>query len=126
MELLFISFEILSKVFLGTSIIFGVILTISLIYNGVSFIENKDYKDRVAEKNLIMLKKTIKIATILPLFLILTNLPNANDLFKVRLALIKYELASPKNVTKGVETIERVAKKLECKYIGGCEKKKTD
>lgn len=60
------------------------------------------------------------------LLIAIANLPTADDLWKVRVSLIKYHLASPENVQKGVETIERIGKKLECKYLGGCEEPKAD
>ena len=50
-------------------------------------------------------------------------IPTINQLWKVRVGLIKLQLASPQNIEKGVETIERIGKKLECKYVG-CEKEK--
>lgn len=57
---------------------------------------------------------------LLPLVFI-ACLPSIEDMWKIRLALLKYNLASPENVTKGSEEISRIAKKLECKYLGGCE-----
>lgn len=49
--------------------------------------------------------------------------PSVDDLWRVRIGLIKLQLASPENIQKGADVIERVAKKLECKYVG-CEEKK--
>jgi hypothetical protein len=49
-------------------------------------------------------------------------IPNINHLWKIRIALIKYELASPANIEKGAEVIERIGEKLECKYLG-CDEK---
>ena len=46
-------------------------------------------------------------------------IPDIGDLWRARIALIKWNLASPANVQKTVETIERIGKKLECKYLGG-------
>ena len=51
--------------------------------------------------------------------------PSLQNIWEVRIALIKLQLASPENVQKGTETIERIAKKLECKYLGGeCKEEK--
>lgn len=55
--------------------------------------------------------------------LILAGFPSAEDLWKVRIGLIKLELANPENIKKGSEEIARIAKKLECKYLG-CEDEK--
>jgi len=50
-------------------------------------------------------------------------IPSIEDLWKVRIGLIKLELASPENIEKGADEIARIAKRLECKYLG-CEDKK--
>jgi hypothetical protein len=50
--------------------------------------------------------------------------PTLDDLWKARIALVKYQLAAPENVQQATETIERIATKLECKYLGGCEEAK--
>jgi len=54
--------------------------------------------------------------TLIPLSLI----PNSKQLFKTRINLLKFHIAAPENISKGVDEIQRVARKLECKYIG-CE-----
>lgn len=50
--------------------------------------------------------------------------PTIEDLVKVRISLIKYHLAEASNIQGGIETIERIGKKLECKYLGCDEEKK--
>lgn len=59
---------------------------------------------------------------ILILMLPLAVAPSIDSLWKVRISLIKYGMASEENIIKGVEEIERIGKKLECKYLG-CEDK---
>jgi hypothetical protein len=59
----------------------------------------------------------------IPLFLIMLFamcLPNVDDLWKVRIGLLKLELVNKTNIEAGAAVIERIGKKLECKYIGGC------
>lgn len=56
---------------------------------------------------------------------IVACIPSVDQLWKVRIALIKYQLASPKNIERGSEEIARIAKKLECKYLG-CDEDKKD
>lgn len=56
--------------------------------------------------------------------LLLSCFPSPEDLWKTRIGLIKYELASAENIVKASETIERIGRKLECKYIGCVEKDK--
>lgn len=64
-------------------------------------------------------KKTFFRITWLPvIFGALICIPTINDLWKVRIALIKYHLAAPDNFKQTTDTIERIGKKLECKYLG--------
>lgn len=67
-----------------------------------------------------------RVSFILGAALVITLAPSANDLWRTRLALVKYELASSENVQKGAAEIARIASKLECKYLGGaaCEESK--
>jgi hypothetical protein len=51
------------------------------------------------------------------------SVPSIDDLWHVRIGLIKLQLASPENIQKGSDVIERLGHKLECKYLG-CETKK--
>lgn len=53
----------------------------------------------------------------------LSMVPTVDQMFKIRLDLIKFQLASPENVQSGVEAIKDVAHKLECKYLGCPEPK---
>ncbi len=53
------------------------------------------------------------------------SLPSVEDLWKVRIGMIKLQLASPENIQKGADVIERLGAKLECKYLG-CEEKKEE
>ena len=49
-------------------------------------------------------------------------LPNMDDLWHVRINMLKFHAVSPANIEKfakhGMPHIERVAKKMECKYLG--------
>jgi hypothetical protein len=57
---------------------------------------------------------------------VLACMPSIDDLWKTRIALIKFHLASPENVEKATDEIARIGKKLECKYLGGCEDAKPE
>jgi len=59
----------------------------------------------------------------IPIFLLAAT-PNINDIWEARIALIKYQLASPENIQKGVDKIQEISTKLECKYLG-CKEKET-
>lgn len=56
---------------------------------------------------------------------IVACIPDVNELWKVKIGLIKLNMASAENIAKGVEVIERVGRKLECKYLG-CEEEKKE
>jgi len=49
-------------------------------------------------------------------------MPTHQRMVKLKIAKIKNEAFNQANVDKGIETLERISKKLECKYLG-CEKK---
>lgn len=51
----------------------------------------------------------------------LAAMPKAEDLWSLRIALLKFHVAKPEHIEKGAAEISRIAKKLECKYLGGCE-----
>lgn len=53
--------------------------------------------------------------------LVFGSVPNSDELWRIRVNLLKFHIASPENVEKGAEEVGRIAKKLECKYLGGCE-----
>jgi hypothetical protein len=43
--------------------------------------------------------------------------PTLDDVVKMRISLIKYQLSSPQNVQSGIDTINRIGKELENKYL---------
>jgi hypothetical protein len=49
---------------------------------------------------------------------LLTTIPTVDSLWRVRVGLLKLELASPENVKALGGHIEEVVKKLECKHLG--------
>lgn len=80
--------------------------------------------EKVAEKGKKMLKYALRILIAAFVFTVFASLPGIEDLYKVRISLIKYEMSSPENVKGAVETIERIGAKLECKYFGCKDDKK--
>lgn len=48
-------------------------------------------------------------------------LPSHNKILEVKIERIKNEAVNKDNIDKGIETLERIGKKLECKYLGGSE-----
>ena len=63
-------------------------------------------------------KQAWKWTTIFIFCFSISSMPNVNDLWKIRIGLLKYSLASEENVSKGVSEIKRIADKLEKKYLG--------
>lgn len=66
-------------------------------------------------------RKLVGITAVLSLFVCI---PTMDDIWRVRIALIKFELASPETVKKGADEIARLVQKLECKYLGCAEESK--
>jgi len=117
MEVLFIVFNSLRSV-----VGFGVFSCIGLMTAFmVLFTMSKHTENEESEKCQAAYKKLLKyfLIVLVPTILI-RSLPTVDDLWKIRIGLIKYQLASPENLNKGIQAIERLAKKLECKYLG-CE-----
>jgi len=48
--------------------------------------------------------------------------PTLDDVVKMRISLMKYQLSSPQNVQSGIDTINRIGKELENKYLKGDKK----
>lgn len=78
---------------------------------------------KVIRKHVLKVLKTIVPSVVVLLFLM--SLPNVDDLWKVRIGLLKLELVNKTNIEAGAAVIERIGKKLECKYIGGCPEEKS-
>lgn len=51
---------------------------------------------------------------------VVTLIPSHERVMAVKIERIKNEAVNKDNIQKGVETLERIGKKLECKYLG-CE-----
>lgn len=93
-----------------------------LILLGIAAMNDDVYSRREETRGLPkLLKFKWKFATFLISTVLIASIPDANDLWRVRVSMIKLELASPDNLSKGVETIERIGQKLECKYLGCAE-----
>lgn len=81
--------------------------------------ESYGLKQRTAnfEMSIVALKYTTLVFVASTL---LAVVPDTGDLWKVRVDLVKLQLASPENIQLGVDHIDRIAKSLECKYLGAC------
>lgn len=67
------------------------------------------------------------LSKIIPFFILslfIAIIPRTDDLWRVRINLIKLSLASPENLTKAASELEKISKGLECKYLNACESKK--
>lgn len=95
----------------GTAVFF----IVDAIANGAAIDSNPQIEDAKKREFKKRLPKTIAIMIV---FSLLACVPDINDLWRIRISLIKYELASPDNVKKATEEIEHLAKKLEEKYLG--------
>lgn len=86
-----------------------------LIFSTISFfimVDNCSFEKR--DEIFKLLKRRLILTSLVFLF---TTIPGPNEMFKMRIALIKYQLASPENIKASTETITRIAHELECKYL---------
>ena len=88
----------------------GLFLFITIMETNVS----RETGEKVFKRYAIL---SMCFGVIAPLFVFF---PTHNKILEVKISRIKNEAVSKENVTKGVETLERISKKLECKYLG-CE-----
>lgn len=65
----------------------------------------------------------LKLSPVALIFLLIAVTPTVNDIWRIRIGLIKLELSSPENINKASDEIQRIGEKLECKYLG-CDKEK--
>jgi hypothetical protein len=85
-----------------------------------SYMEAHSYdRDEGHHKRLQWLRSKIWVAVVLSL---LCCVPSVEDIWKARIALIELRLSSPQNVQAGVDTVQRLAKELECEYLHKCPK----
>lgn len=115
LEILLAAFENISC---GMKVVFGLITILSL-FIGFFLYEDGSSNEKKTGKKLLIISL---ISLILCTFFI--AVPSIDDVWKVRIGLIKLELANKENISKATETIERIGAKLECKYLGCKEEKK--
>lgn len=106
----------LSFFFTFLLISWAILIAIATLNIPLSF--NEEERNNSIKFRSILFKKW---PILIPLLLI-ALMPSVDSLWKIRISLIKLELASPENVRKGTEKITDIAHKLECKYLG-CDKK---
>lgn len=106
------------------TILFIVAFLVAFILGIAAFAWDLDSYDKeaIARIHKFFRRSIYVTALLLPFVLV----PSFDKLWEVRIALLKFQLASPENIQKGSETIERVAKSLECKYLNSSCPKEGD
>lgn len=104
LEVLLVSLMNAQKICAGVMFIYGCCAFCEVIFR---FVEN--------DLNSMRFYRYWKWA-IVPLIVLMA--PDPSDIYRVRIDLLKFRLASPENVMAGVERIDEIANKLECKYLG--------
>ena len=109
----------------------AVIGSVATIVLGTVWASNADMVrllgDKKDEANAATYKRLFKKAVGATVILAaLTAIPDVNDLWRARIALVKLELASSENIQKSTEEIARIARRLECKYLGCKEEKEKE
>ena len=87
--------------------------------------ENKHWR----EKEGIVPSRLYRVAIVFSILFMLVSsalgfMPTHNKILEIKIERIKNEAVSKENIDKGLDTLERVGKKLECKYLGGLDCKK--
>jgi len=110
---------------ISTACVIFVVISIVVFTVSRECIKDANDKNDVAVRIVNIGKGFIKYSIIIFCVCIPVHLaPTVDDLWKARIGLVKLYIASPQNLEKGTEEISRIAKKLECKYLGGCEEEK--
>lgn len=118
-EILLAALINLKGVFCFSALVSG----LTVLLSGVFFLMAKDLGKT---RDQVLSRKALKVSSLVFVpMMFLSCIPTIDDLWKVRIGLIKLQLASPENITSAAETIERIGKKLECKYIG-CDEEKAE
>lgn len=97
----------------GAEILCGIIMFSTALHIGITVMDNNVWSN----KNPIAPARNWFLVSGLLLILIM-SIPSANDVWKVRVTLLKLEATKDENIKKGLSEVERVAKKIECKYLG--------
>lgn len=115
-ELVFAFLENFSWVAIWIALLTGVALLAFIFSDFFADLEGLNVLPKIRKmRNRLILPFMISI--------ILACVPNSKDLWRVRIDLLKFGLASPENISKASGEIERIGHKLECKYVG-CEENK--
>ena len=110
------------------ALVFGFLVPSMLAFISIGMIfdswEWKYHKDDKADntKERLIIKRTVISILIFSISCGLVALcPTHEIMLKVKIAKIKNELVTDKNLNATAETLERIAERLECKYLG-CDK----
>lgn len=102
----------------------GIGLVMGFFFLGIfKFVPENDWEEKQRQNcknvsNLLLIIGCISLPFVV--------IPTMNDLWRVRIGLIKLELSSEENIQKAGDEIQRIGQRLECKYLGGCEKEKVE
>ena len=100
----------------------------SFVFGLIGLIAMGVFCDRPGKKDIPKITKRIIIICLTLTFIstILVSLPSHDRLFKFKISKMKNEMLTETNVTNGIERIDAIAKKLECKYLEICPKEEDD
>jgi hypothetical protein len=101
----------------GGFVVLFVLASIALVGAGIALIVTHD--EHGCDDNDRKVSRLV-FTFVFPSWIIISliaAMPTVDDLWKVRIGLLKLQLASPENVQKGAEEIARIAKQLECSYF---------
>jgi len=114
--------EIIYAVLLNTADSITCIMLLSMVVAVIAYGMSFNPDDSLANCVILRLKKVATFSICITVMCLpLTWIPSPEDLWRVRINMIKYHAASPDNIEKyakyGLPHIERIVKKIECKYL---------
>jgi len=103
----------------GLAVLSGLAAVAVLMAVIISYSESNDSWGGEKKKGPFLYQRLLRKRILLPIGmgLLFSTVPSMEDVWRVRISLIKLELASPENIRAGADTIARIAKKLEEKYL---------
>jgi len=107
----------------GAFILWFIMTAFALIVSASVYFENaRERTSEGVEPSKLYVRVPFFISLSLFVVAVVWLMPTHEKILEVKIAKIKNEAVNKENIDKGIDTLERIGKKLECKYLGGCKK----
>ena len=110
-------FEFLWAWFDNLTVFFFILGVVAVVASGfgIAMANEENSSEREAALGRSLMAKFIPAAIVC---IVLATIPGPESMWKVRVGLMKLELASPENVKAVGGHVEEIVKALECKHLG--------